>query len=264
MARPRGLGYIFRIAHMSGQASVNRILPRCLVAALAALLAFARPAAADDLALFHAAVEEFASHNRAAIGYLRTENIDLAALEIERMRQSWGVLAERFSKPPAALQGNPHYLSAFVSVPTQLVGVILVLKMGRPDAARQTLIGIRRELSDLRRASHVEVLADCILDANGAMDSLFGTREEPPDLASPSAAETIATRAAEYGAVIRRCDAMAPTDVRAQGEFRRLVDGIAASLAQVPQALTARDGDLLHRLLIELRSFDNLLAFRYG
>jgi hypothetical protein len=32
----------------------------------------------------------------------------------------------------------------------------------------------------------------------------------------------------------------------------------------IPKAIDARDTDLLHRVLIELRSFDNLLAFRYG
>ena len=32
----------------------------------------------------------------------------------------------------------------------------------------------------------------------------------------------------------------------------------------MPKAIETRDRDLLHRLLIELRSFDHLLAFRYG
>jgi hypothetical protein len=52
--------------------------------------------------------------------------------------------------------------------------------------------------------------------------------------------------------------------VRKAPEFRRLVDGAQASLAQVPKAVETRDSNLLHRLLIELRSLDNLLAFRYG
>src|SRR5437588_119200 len=62
----------------------------------------------------------------------------------------------------------------------------------------------------------------------------------------------------------QRCDGMAPVTIRGHPEFRRLIDGAVASLAQVPQAAEARDRDLLHRLLIELRSFDHLLAFRYG
>jgi hypothetical protein len=42
------------------------------------------------------------------------------------------------------------------------------------------------------------------------------------------------------------------------------VDGAKASLSLIPKAIEARDTDLLHRVLIELRSFDNLLAFRFG
>jgi hypothetical protein len=57
---------------------------------------------------------------------------------------------------------------------------------------------------------------------------------------------------------------MAPADVRGAPEFRRLIDGTLASLAQIPQAIATRDTDLLDRLLRELQSFDNLLAFRYG
>jgi hypothetical protein len=57
---------------------------------------------------------------------------------------------------------------------------------------------------------------------------------------------------------------MAGDAVRQAPEFRRLVDGAKASLTLIPKAIATRDGDLLHRVLIELRSFDNLLAFRYG
>ena len=71
-------------------------------------------------------------------------------------------------------------------------------------------------------------------------------------------------RADAYRAVLQRCDGMAPPAIRAHAEFRRLIDGALASLAQFPKAIETRDADLLHRLLIELRSFDHLLAFRYG
>jgi hypothetical protein len=57
---------------------------------------------------------------------------------------------------------------------------------------------------------------------------------------------------------------MAEADIRNAPEFRRLIDGIRNSLSQVPKAVSERDTNLLRRLLVELRSFDNLLAFRYG
>lgn len=245
--------------------TVNPMAIRIVAATLSALLMLASAAAADELDLFNAAVEDFSAHNRAALGYLRTENVELGTLEMERMRDAWGPLVQRFGgKPPQALRDNPLYTTTLVDVPTRLVGGFLMLKMGRTDLARDTLVAIRKEISDLRRASRIEVLADCILDANAAMDALFAYRDRPPDLAAPSAAAELAAKADAYGTTVRRCDGMAAADIRTRPEFRRLIDGIAASLAQMPKAVAERDGDLLHRLLIELRSFDNLLAFRYG
>jgi len=67
----------------------------CLVALLVGGLSDSR--AAGDIAPFNAAVESISAHNRVAIGYLRTENIDFAALEIDRMRNAWVMFTERFA-----------------------------------------------------------------------------------------------------------------------------------------------------------------------
>jgi hypothetical protein len=241
------------------------MVARRLLAATFALMLSVGAAAADDLSLFNAAVEEFAAHQRVAIGYLRTENSELAALELDRMREAWGSLAERFGKDrPAVFRDNPRYTTALVDIPTRLVGASLMITMGRPDLARDALIAVRKELAQLRRASGVVVLADCVLDANTAMDALFAYRDQPPDWMSAPAVADLTSKAEAYGVAVMQCDRMAADDVRVRPEFRRLVDGIAASLALMPKASTTRDDDLFHRLLIELRSFDNLLAFRYG
>jgi hypothetical protein len=116
---------------------------------------------------------------------------------------------------------------------------------------------MRQQLSELRRQNGVTVLADCVLDANIAMDALFA-------LDGSTDWDSVAAGADSYRATLLRCDAMAPAPIRNHAEFRRLIDGAAASLAQIPKAAETRDGDLLHRLLIELRSLDHLLAFRYG
>jgi hypothetical protein len=250
---------------MCGQASVKCMSARALLAALVASSLTAAVAMADDLSDFNAAVETFSAHNRVAIGYLRTGNVELAAAEIDVMREAWSTVVERFGKErPAEFRDNPHYVNTFVDVPTRLVGVNLMLMMGRTDLAGTALSAVRKELSDLRRASGVAVLADGILDANAAMDRLFVFRDHPPDWTMPRAVAELGAAADAYGAAVRRCDVMATEDLKAQPEFRRLIDGVAASLALMPKAITSRDGDLLHRLLIELRSFDNLLAFRYG
>jgi hypothetical protein len=250
---------------ISGQDSVIAMRMRWIrLAAGAALLLCGGGARADDLALFNAAMEDVAAHNRAALGYLRTENIDLATAELERMKDAWGAFAEHYGgNRPAPFRDNKLYVTMLVDVPTRIVTAMIMVNFGRPDIARNSLQAIREEITAMRRSSGVEVLADCVLDANAAMDALFIFRD-PPDWSQPSTAAEVTAKADAYGAAVKHCDAMAPAPLRADAEFRRLVDGVAASLAFVPKAVAARDGDLLHRVIVELRSFDNLLAFRYG
>ena len=232
------------------------------IAILATLVA--THAAADDVAAFHAAVEEVASHNRAAIGYLRTENVDLAVTELDRLRASFGALVTRFRTAPEPLRGNPLYLETMVDGQMRIIAASMMIDMGRLDLARDSLQAIRKALSDLRRAGKIEVLADCMLDANVAMEALAAFRDAPPDLAAPAAAADVAAKAMAYADTLQRCDAMAAPELRGSAEFRRLFDGAQASLALVPKAIETRDPDLLHRVLIELISFDNLIAFRFG
>jgi hypothetical protein len=222
-------------------------------------------AAADELADFNTAVERAAAHNRVALGYLRTENVDLARLELERMQGAWGDLTQRFGKNrPAELRDNPLYVETLVDVPTRIVGTFLMLDMGRIDLARNGLQAIREELSAMRRRSGITVLADCVLDANAAMTAFFAFDEKPPDWSKAESVADLTAKTAALASIAERCDQLASADTRFNPEFRRLIDGTFASLAFVPKAIEARDTDLLHRLIGELRAFDNLLAFRYG
>jgi hypothetical protein len=234
----------------------------CLIVTLLAASSSAR---ADDLSDFNVAVESASAHNRVAIGYLRTGNVDLASLELDRLRDAWHKLTEHFSgKRPSAFADNTLYSKLFTSVNARLVGADIMLKAGRPDAARNALNAVRGDLYDLRKQSGIVVLADCVRDANIMMDALMVYNDRTLDWDSPEIRPGVATKASNYGAQLARCDGTASEIVRSAPEFRRLVDGAKASLALIPKAIDTRDTDLLHRVLIELRSFDNLLAFRYG
>jgi hypothetical protein len=224
----------------------------CMAALALACLTVGR---ADDLEDFNRAVEAAMSHHRVAAGYLRTGNIELATVEIDGLREAWAKVSTL--PRPAAFRDQARYTSTILQVAAQLVGVSLVLNLGRPDVARESLDTIRKMLSDLRRENGVTVLADCVLDANVAMDALFATDRQPDWDSAAAGAES-------YGATLRRCDNVAPRAIHDHPEFRRLIDGALASLAQFPKAMQTRDADLLHRLMVELRSFDHLLAFRYG
>lgn len=238
----------------------------CLARVACLILALVGSAAcADELSDFNAVMESVSAHNRVAIGYLRTGNADLASLEIDRLRDSWGRFTERFSgKRPKAFDGNALYGKLFTGVSARLVGADIMLKTGRFDAARDALNALRGDLYDLRKASGVVVLADCVRDANAAMDALMVYNDRALDWDKAETRASLANNAIGYGAVLDRCDATAGEPVRAAPEFRRLVDGAKAGLTLIPKAIATRDADLLHRVLIELRSFDNLLAFRYG
>lgn len=242
--------------------SMPPVLRSLLVACCALWLS---AAAADELDDFNRAVERASSHHRVALGYLRTGNVDLAVMELERMGDAWNAMMDRFGKsPPAPFRNNPLFGQALIDVPTRLATASILINIGRIDVAREGLAEIRTVLARMRRASGVEVLADCLLDANRAMDALMAFRDQRPDWSKPEVAADVTQKGAAYDAALRRCDAMAAAAVRAEPEFRRLVDGALASIARVPEAVETRDSDLLVRLLIELRSFDNLLAFRYG
>jgi hypothetical protein len=233
----------------------------CLIGALLA----GSLARADDLTDFNAAVETVSAHNRVAIGYLRTGNVDLASLEMDRLRDAWTRFTERFSgKRPDVFADNTLYGKLFTGVSARLVGADIMLKTGRLDAARSALDAVRGDLYDLRKQSGIVVLADCVRDANRMMDALMAYDDPTLDWGSSEIRSGVATKASNYGTLLDRCNGIASEAVRATPEFRRLVDGAKASLMLIPKTIDARDTDLLHRILIELRSFDNLLAFRYG
>ena len=230
-----------------------------------AVLANLSVARAGDLAEFNAAVEKASTHNRVAIGYLRTGNTDLAALEIDRLRATWSALTARFAgKTPDAFDGNALYGTTLVGINTRLVATDIMLKSGRAEAASQSLNAIRGDLYALRQSAGIVVLADCVRDANAAADAIMVYNDPALDWTKPQVRFGIASKASVYGYVLNRCDGIASATVHNSPEFRRLVDGAKAGLDLIPTAINTRDTNLLHRILIELRSFDNLLAFRFG
>jgi hypothetical protein len=222
-------------------------------------------AGAQGLDQFNATVEAFSSHHRVALAYLRTGNLDLASVELERMNAAWQAVVERFgANRPAEIADQALYTATLTDISTRIIAAHLVMGLGRPDVAHEALREARQALARLRRASGIAVLADCVLDANAAMGRLAAFDRNASDGASAEARrEVVATAQAQAGE-LQRCNEMAPASVRLNPEFRRLIDGALASLARVPEAVAAGDGELLHRLVIELQSFDRLLSFRFG
>jgi len=226
-----------------------------------ALWAAAGAARADDLSDFNAAAEAAEAHNRVAIGYLRTGNSDLASLEIDRLREAWGKVSA--VKRPAVFDGK-LYVAMLTDASMRLVTADMLLNSGRPDNARQALEAIRADLYNLRRSAGIVVLSDCIRDSSAAMDALMVYNDRELDWSKPQTAAQVTEKSTAYEKTLDRCNATSSDAVRKEPEFRRLIDGAKEGLALIPQAVKTRDTALLHRVLIQLRSFDNLLAFRFG
>jgi hypothetical protein len=241
------------------------MIVRLARAACLALLLCIGTARADELTDFNAAVEAAAVHTRVAIGYLRTGNVDLASLEIDRLRAAWAKLSQRFSgKRPAAFNGNVLYAKTLVGINARLVGADLLLKSGHLDGARQSLEAVRGDLYALRKSAHVVVLADCILDSNKAAAAFMVYDKPDLDWSKPGTGPAVAEKGATYAKVLTRCNATASEAIRKSPEFRRLIDEAQTELAKVPEAVANHDTTKLHRIYGSLRAINNLLAFRYG
>lgn len=234
------------------------------IAALALWLVTGGTALADDLSDFNAAVERAASHNRVADGYLRTGNVDLASLEIDRLRDAWADVAQRFGgRKPAAFKDGTLYSTTLLKISTGLVGADMMLKTGRLDATRTSLDAMRQALYELRKSAGVVVLADCVRDANQGAEAIL-IYQRAIDWNDGAQRSDLAKATTAYLTTLDRCDGIADPAVKASPEFRRLVDGARNGLGFIPKAIEDRDSNLLQRVLSELRSIDNLLTFRFG
>ena len=124
--------------------------------ALAALLVVTAPFSlrSDELADFHAAVEEATAEYRVARATLETSGQRETSAAVQRFRQVWQSLNERFVKPPPAPFANdPNYPTMFMQIDVQLVGVLLTIDMGNRDAARNGLAPIGETLARLSARS---------------------------------------------------------------------------------------------------------------
>jgi hypothetical protein len=226
------------------------------IACLVLTVIGAAPARADDLSDFHAAVETAMAARRAVTAYIVEGNRQRALIELEGMREAWGKVAT--VRRPVAFD-QQRYTETMLDISTRMVAMALVMNLGRPDVALESLEAVRISLSKLRRESGVTVLADCVADADTDFTALSEAAEKPnfENGSLPALSDA-------YRSTLARCDRTAPPSARDRGEFRKPVDGALAILAQLPQAIQAGDAALLNGLLKALGGFNDALARQYG
>jgi hypothetical protein len=198
------------------------------------------------------------AHRRVALAYLRTGNTDLAAVEIELLIERWranlpglGPIERSFQRSLAEAEEN-------------LEGSLSALEKNNLDQARALLERATAPLKEWRDSVGIRLFSDCITELSQAYGRLDVYRVRVPDLGNASTRDAVLTASLGTEGTVMRCDEEATSQTRTHPEFRRLIDGMLNSLRQTPEALLQRDGNYLHRLLIEQRSFEQLLAFRFG
>ena len=236
---------------------------RMKVAFLAALLVlpgavgFASELAPDLRSL----IERFQAGRRVAAGYLRTQNSDLGTVEIERLREA--LVSDRERLSPSTLT-DMALAAAVVRTEALGAGALKAAEEGNIERSLAFLEDARKPIDAWRQANGIRLFSDCIAEISTAYKPLDGHRSDAPDLADAAVGKRLVAAVTDVIAVLDRCEREVAEVMRKEPEFRRLFDGMRASLRQMPDAVSARDGALLHRLLIEQRSFEQLLSFRFG
>jgi hypothetical protein len=197
----------------------------------------------------------FSAHRRVAIGYLRTGNADLGAIEVEK-------LIERWKADVASLgQVEPTLRAALDGTSSQVSAGLDFADQGDLEAARAALEQAGVPLRVWREANGIRLFSDCINEVSTIYEKLDAHRGAQ-NLAEEQ--KSIAAAAAETEAALVRCEREADPGVQNDPDFRRLLNGFRNSLRQVSDALRQNDAAYFHRLIIEQRSFERLLVFRFG
>jgi hypothetical protein len=213
---------------------------------------------------FASAMEPIMANLRTAASYARTGNIALAQMETDEAVAAWKKLRETATAGPL-----PPYVAAppvdfLTKGSEQLTAATRALDNGDNAGAGRELLALRRSFHDLRRHSGLYDLGDCVFEISPAMEGLRVAATRFGEQPAPGRAEDIVATASAFRDRLQRCNDWATAEVSEASEFRRLIDGAIASSSEIAHAAMAGDGPLVHRYLIELQSYAQLLDFRYG
>jgi hypothetical protein len=117
-------------------------------------LALSVPAPADELADFHAAVEQASAQYRVAMVTLETRGREETTAAVQQFRQAWQSIIDRFgANRPPAFANDEQNAGMFMQVDMRLVGALIVIDIGSREAARDALAPIQETLTQLSALS---------------------------------------------------------------------------------------------------------------
>ncbi|MDE2375982.1 hypothetical protein [Bradyrhizobium sp.] len=239
---------------------------RCIIALLAWLVATGAGlgAEAGKPVDFPSAVQSVMANLRTAASYARTGNIALAQMETEEAQTAWQALQDGATAAPLPPYAPAALQDFLARGRAQLKGINDALGGGDNVAAGRDLFAVRKSFHDLRRKSGLYDLGDCVFEIAPAMERLRAAATGFGEQPAGARAEDTVSAAAAFRDRLQRCNDWASAEISAQPEFRRLIDGATASAGEIAHAAMAGDAPLVHRYLIELQSYAQLLDFRFG
>ncbi len=238
---------------------------RCIIILLAGLASSGLGMAAegDGPKDVRSAIPSIMANLRTAASYARTGNVALAEMEADEALAAWQRLE---SASPAPLsQYQPDAWAEFLAGGRErLAAAARGLSNGDTGAAGRELLALRQSFHDLRRRSGLYDLGDCVFEIAPAIEKLRAAATAFGEHAATERSEDTVATASAFRDRLQRCNDWADSEIAKQPEFRRLIDGAIASAGEIAHAAMAADGALVHRYLIELQSYAQLLDFRYG
>jgi hypothetical protein len=202
---------------------------------------------------------------RSAWFYLRTGNIDLAAMELSFFVRGWQEIQSRFSDaPPDPFGNDPHWAEGLAEIGAMAADGMAALETADAEAAESSLKAIPRVMAEIRARNGVITFSDAVDSLTYAMEILWRFRHETVDFDDEATVTEISDGAARLRAAFDRLRDDAPDDVAFDDQFLRLVNDSDAAVDRLEDALVARDQRALVDALRELRSFERLLWLNFG
>jgi len=239
-----------------------------LIFPLIVCAAFLGPAPAAHSAPIHdfnAAVFKAYGHYREALFYLRGGNVQVASFELEEMTTQWKLIVGKFADtPPDVFSADPAWRQVLLDIDKSAVSSLEAAINNDAKEARKLLAPVRGMLSALRRRNGVINFSDYVDQANAAFDKLWVYRSNPPDVDSPKQIDQLRRIVAVTAHLYEMVQDNAPTAVRDNPEFKRLMGTSLDAFRKMRGAITARKVDALISILRGQSSSNRMLFLRFG
>lgn len=220
--------------------------------------------AGPSLHQFNAQYSNIFSLYREAASYIRTENMDIAAIQLEEIIEKTNQLRKDFKVPPAPYDSLNNYSSALEQISDKLSQSLVSIDEGDRDTAWDLVSEIRKGAYLFQTQSGLYNLSTCIYDLNSAMDKLWPYYKNNFDIEDETKRNDVLTLNAEVAVWVRRCETLAPQSIKSNGDFSRLFESYKKSKFTIRESMEARDKGRFIRIMGEIRSLDRLIYLRFG